>query len=79
MNYPTMFQTCKDFNQLVVPAAEYVKSERYSIPTSPERRQHHSPSPSDKPAGLRLPKPFKANLADKVPIIMQRLQKEGYS
>lgn len=72
-----MFQTCNDFNRLVVPAGEYIKNQRYSFHNSPDiAKPKHS---LDNPAGMRIPQPFKATLGDKVPLVMQKLKKEGMS
>jgi hypothetical protein len=68
MAYPSMFQTCSDFNRLVVPAGEYVKNQRYSYHNSPDVVQPRESI--DTPAGMRIPLPFKQNLGEKVPIIV---------
>ena len=76
MVYPTMFETCTDFNRLIVPAGKYMKSERYhSMFNSPDIVAKSVKY--DEPAGRRIPKPYQLNLADEVPKQIQKLKDDG--
>lgn len=78
--FPTMADTSTEFHNIHFPASTYNKQSRdvgAAVPLSGNWALEKQEVSDMGPAGQRIPKDFKKNLAEKIPIMMEQLKSQG--